>query len=263
MNDSQFDFLPNIKTFLLDMDGTIYSGSHVFPWTVPFLECLNNKGIEYYFLTNNSSLSSSDYVKKLRSFNIPVGENGVITSGDAAIFRLKQLGYTRIYLLGTESLENDFKSNGFILTEKEPDAVVLGFDKTITYKKIVTANNHITAGVPFIATHPDLVCPYEPYPLPDTGAMIKMFEASSGVTPEIIGKPETGMYNSIAAKYGLNKMETAVAGDRLYTDILFGIRNGLKTILVLSGETTVEILNESDVIPDCIFPSLEGIIKYL
>ncbi|MEK6793334.1 MAG: HAD-IIA family hydrolase [Spirochaetota bacterium] len=250
------DLLKNIRCFILDMDGTIYLGSRVFDFTIPFLSALTASGREYLFLTNNSSLSAADYVKKLERLGIPAGKNGVITSGDATIEHLKNAGLTRVFLMGTESLMNDFKHNGFTLTDDKPAAVVLGFDTTITYEKIRTANDLLLSGTPFYATHPDLVCPYLPHPIPDTGAMIKMFEASSGVSPIVIGKPNAPMASAIMRRYGYSLDEIAMVGDRLYTDVKFGLNNGFASILVLSGETDSAMLGESGIAPDHVFSDI-------
>lgn len=257
-----FDRLKKIKCFILDMDGTIYLGSRVFDCTLPFLASLSDGGRDYLFLTNNSSLSAGDYLKKLERLGVPAGR-GVITSGDATIAHLKQNGISRVYLMGTESLMTDFTKSGITLTADAPQAVVLGFDTTITYEKIRTANDLLRAGVPFFATHPDFVCPFHPYPIPDTGAMIKMFEASSGVSPTIIGKPEAPMADAIMRRYGFALDEIAMVGDRLYTDVKFGIANGFMSILVLSGETDRTMLEKSGLTPDFVFDDVGALGRAL
>ncbi|MBI4977886.1 MAG: HAD-IIA family hydrolase [Spirochaetes bacterium] len=253
--------LKRIRCFLLDMDGTIYLAGRVFPETVPFLDMLTDRSIRYLFLTNNSSLSAGDYRKKLKKMSIPVSSDGVFTSGDATAVYLKKQGVSRVYLLGTGSLRRDFRRCGIAHTEKDPEAVVLGFDLTLTYAKLKKANDLICSGVPFYATHPDLVCPFHPHPLPDAGAMAKLLEASSGKTPTVIGKPYAPMADALIERYGLSRGEIAMVGDRLYTDIRFGTLNGFASILVLSGETTRAMADAGDIRPDYIFDDIGALGK--
>lgn len=255
--------LRTIKFLFLDMDGTIYLASTLFSYTNTFLKGIADRGVGHAFLTNNSSLSRADYVAKLARLGVAATDNDVFTSGDATILYLKKRGYEAVYLLGTKSLEKDFEANGIRLTSKRPDAVVLGFDKTLTYEKLVIANNLLCEGVPFIATHPDFVCPFQPHPIPDTGAMIRLFEASAGVSPVVIGKPERPMFEALLSRYNVKEDEVAMVGDRLYTDVRFGNENGFMSILVLSGETTEAMVRESEITPSFVFPTVMDLLPHL
>lgn len=255
--------LKRVKFLLLDMDGTIYLAKELFSFTNPFLEKMQKIGMPYLFLTNNSSISTSQYMNKLENIGVLCSEHGVFSSADAAKLYLANEGYKKLYLLGTPGLEDDFRDSGFILSESAAEAVVLAFDKTLTYEKLQTANNMLLDGLPYFATHPDLVCPYSPHPIPDTGAMIKLLEASSGRTPLIIGKPSKIMFEMIMRKYELKPEETAMIGDRLSTDIRFANENGAVSILVLSGETDERMLKESDVQPHFVFDDLAALGNYL
>jgi NagD protein len=257
------DRLRAIRSFLLDMDGTIYLGHRLFEFTNPFLRRLRETGRRYVFLTNNSSLSAADSVAKLRRMGVDCPDDGVYTSGDATRELLRARGWRRVYLLGTPSLERDFAADGFELTHERPDAVVLGFDQTLTYEKIRRANDLLVEGVPYLATHPDFVCPFEPHPIPDVGAMIRLFEASCGRTPEVVGKPCAPMYESLERRYGLERATTAMVGDRLYTDIPFGLKNGFAAVLVLSGETTPEMLEKGEFRPDHVLRDLGQLLEIL
>lgn len=239
------------------MDGTIYIAGRLFDYTNAFLDTLERNGIKRLFLTNNSSLSNRDYLKKLRTLGVHALDDDVYTSADATKVYLKTKGYTKIYLMATPSLEEEFASEGFVLTKESPHAVVLAFDKTLNYEKMVIANNLLMQNIPFIATHPDMVCPYEPYPIPDTGSMLKLFKGSSGRDAEIIGKPSVHMCESIIEKYGFKREEIAMVGDRLTTDIRFGKENNILSILVFSGETTPQMLAVSEVKPDLVFESIK------
>ncbi len=259
------DKLKNIETFLLDLDGTFYLGDQLFPWSLPFVDAMERLGKRFIFVTNNSSQNGDYYVNKIRNLGATITTEQVFTAGQATIFYLKKYNYPKkIYLVGTPALEQEFSEAGFILTKKDPETVVLGFDLTLTYEKLQTACAFIRQGVPFIATHPDFNCPTPEGPIPDCGAMIALITASTGVKPKIIGKPYPEMIEALRAKYGLEDASTiAMVGDRLYTDIAMGNAAGITSILVLSGEATLDDVKESDVKPDVIIENLGDITRVL
>lgn len=257
--------LQNIETFLLDLDGTFYLGSQLFPWSIPFVELMEKQGKRFVFVTNNSSQNGKYYVNKLRKLGVNITEEQVFTAGQATIFYLKKYNYPKkLYLVGTPALEEEFTEAGFILTKDDPETVVLGFDMTLTYEKLEIACSLIRKGIPFIATHPDFNCPTPHGPIPDCGAMIALITASTGVKPKIIGKPYPEMVEALRAKYGLEDPHTvAMVGDRLYTDIAMGVAAGINSILVLSGEATLEDLENSEIKPDFVLENLGEIVKAL
>ncbi len=255
--------LHEINTFLLDMDGTIYLGDRLFDCTLPFLELLRRQNKRYFFLTNNSSRNKGAYLEKLTRLGVPVENDSVFTSGEATTIYLnaKKPG-ARVYLCGTPSLEAEFTEANFILTDREPDYAVLGFDQTLTYEKLVKLCDFVRAGLPFIATHPDFNCPVEGGFIPDIGAMLALVRASTGREPDyIVGKPNRGIIDALAQKYALSLSNMAMVGDRLYTDIAVGRNAGITSILVLSGESTREDLISSPVKPDYVFDDLSGIFE--
>jgi HAD superfamily hydrolase (TIGR01450 family) len=247
------NILKPIKCFLMDMDGTIYLGSKLLPGAKDWLALLNAYRIPYYFLTNNSSHSRLEYADKLNGLGLRVSEDQIFTSGEAtAIYLNKHFPKARVYVVGVPSLEGEFKQHGFVLTEDEPDVVVLGFDITLTYEKIWKLSDLIVAGKPYIATHPDINCPTEKGFKPDIGAMIELFAVSTGRRPDvIIGKPYAPIVRSLEEKVGIPVDQLCMVGDRLYTDIALG-QWGIKTALVLSGETKAEDLEGSQFLPDII-----------
>jgi HAD superfamily hydrolase (TIGR01450 family) len=258
--------LGKIKNFLIDMDGTIYLGQKLLPGAKDFWSYVNSDGRKGVFLTNNSARAPKDYVQKLAGMHIPAAEEQIVTSGDAAIWHLKKhFPGQGVYLLGTPLLHAYLEQAGIPIvngTEQKPGAVLLGFDMTLTYEKIRTAYGWIMQGVPFLATHPDILCPAENGSIPDAGAMICMFEAATGVSPVILGKPCEPMAKAILEKFGFRPEETAMIGDRLYTDIAFANRNNMTGILVLSGETTEEEYKaQNKVKADYVFPSVRGLTQ--
>ncbi|MEW8974331.1 MAG: HAD-IIA family hydrolase [Tissierellaceae bacterium] len=254
--------------FLLDMDGTIYLGDELIDGAKGFLETIKNKGKRYIFLTNNSSKNKETYVEKLNKLGIEATEEEVFTSGEATTMYLKNKKKgARIYLLGTRALEEEFEREGFILERerhKEIDYVVLGFDTTLTYEKLWAACEYIHEGVEYIATHPDFNCPLpDDRFMPDAGAMAALIESSTGKVPKIIGKPNKEIVESITFKYGLDKDDMVIVGDRLYTDIKTGENAGIASVLVYSGETKREDYENSKTRADYVFNSVKDIIDIL
>ncbi|OIJ12570.1 HAD family hydrolase [Anaerobacillus alkalilacustris] len=260
--------IKNIKCFLLDMDGTIYLDNHLIDGALDFLQNLELNQKQYIFLTNNSSENKKAYQEKLANLGLIIDEDQVFTSGEATSWYIKNLKKdAKVFLLGTPFLEEEFNKAGFTLVKSrddKPDFFVLGFDTTLTYEKILVACDFIREGVPFIATHPDLTCPLSNgQSMPDAGAMISMFEAATGKRPQIIGKPNVFNIEVITKKYGLQKDEIAMVGDRLYTDIKMGVDAGITTFLVLTGETTLQMYEDSTIQADYVLGSVKDLGKLI
>ncbi|MFW6267087.1 MAG: HAD-IIA family hydrolase [Halanaerobium sp.] len=245
--------LNQIKFFILDMDGTIYLEQDILAGSLDFLAELESADKNYIFLTNNSSKNRADYQHKLKQMQIEVSAEKIINSGEITASYLAEQGKKRakrIYLLGTESLKEEMERFGHqIVNDQEKirekadrvDYVVLGFDKTLNYKKLWDAHQLILSGVNYVATHPDLVCPLSGGKTqPDTGAMIELLAASTGKRPLIVGKPSKLTVDYILKRFDLKKSELAMVGDRLYTDMRMAHDAGITGILVLSGETKRE-----------------------
>ena len=258
------EILKKKKLFVLDMDGTFYLGDRLIEGSLGFLERLKEKGVEFLFFTNNSSKNSSFYKKKLAGMGCFVDEAEIVTSGDVTIKYLNENYPGKgVYLMGTELLEESFRTRGIRLTEEKPDIVVLGFDTTLTYEKITKACTFIRNGAMFLATHLDYNCPTEDGFIPDCGAMCAMVEASTGVKPKFLGKPFRETVDMIKLITGMKGEELAFVGDRLYTDIATGVKNGITGILVLTGETKLPDVEKSEIKPDYIFESLAALGKAL
>lgn len=257
--------LCNIKHIALDMDGTIYNGNTLFPFTISFLENLKKMGIGYSFLTNNPSRSINDYLLHLRKMGIVASPEEMYTATLATIDYLKK-NYPekkRLFILGTPSMNKEFESAGFVLTQDSPndipDAVVVGFDKTLTYPRLCRAAWWISQNILFVATNPDKVCPTDqPVILVDCGSICASLEHATGKAPDIvIGKPHPRMLDGILQRYGLNPSQIAMVGDRIYTDIRMAHDAGTLSVLVLSGETTIETVSNAELKPDIITNDLE------
>ena len=258
--------LKRTKLFLFDMDGTLYLGNRLFDFTEELLRSIRESGGRYMFMTNNSSKSVIDYVKKLDSLGIKAEYEDFITSSQAtAYFLKKEHKDSRLYVSGTESLKKEFIKEGFTLTEnaEDTDCIVLGFDTELSFKKLHDVSYLLCTrkDIPYFATNPDYVCPTEFGSVPDCGSVADMLYNVSKRRPVFIGKPEPLMPLLAMEMTGYSKEETAVIGDRIYTDVKSGLNAGVLSILVMSGETTREILDESKDKPDLVLESAEEIIS--
>ena len=252
------------ECFLFDLDGTVYLGDHLLPGTRELFVYLDDHSIPYLFLTNNSSRSRRDYSKKLIGFGLQAPEDKIISSGMAtAIYLKKKKPGARIYLVGTPSLEEEFRIFGFELVQEDPDFVVLGFDTTLTYQKIHKLTNLVSEGRPYVATHPDINCPTHEGFMPDIGAMMALVKSSTGREADVvIGKPNPPMVEAIVELTGFEPGQLTMVGDRLYTDIAMA-KAGIKTILVLSGETKRGDIPNAPYKPDLVCENLHELLQYI
>ncbi|HEC22567.1 MAG TPA: HAD-IIA family hydrolase, partial [Chloroflexi bacterium] len=236
------------------MDGTLTLGERLLPGARRFLDLLDANDIGYLLLTNNSSKHRGLYAARLRRLGLAVPEERIFTSGEATALTLRRRKPgARVFLVGTPALEEEFRRHGFTLTADAPEYVVLGFDTTLTYRKLWQLCDFVRAGLPYIATHPDLNCPVEGGYMPDIGATIAFVEASTGRRPDVIvGKPNPPIVEALMERAGGLPVEAlCMVGDRLYTDIALGA-TGMKTVLVLTGETRREDLEGSPYRPDLV-----------
>ena len=257
--------LAGIRHVALDMDGTIYMGMSLFDYTIPFLNSLKEMGITYSFLTNNPSTSIPDYLKKLAGMGIEATEEEMYTTALATIDYIKTNypAARRLFLLGTPSMISEFEKAGFESVadsaEERPDMLVVAFDKTLEYSRLCRAAYWAQQGLPYIATNPDRVCPTDqPTVLVDCGSICKCIEHATGRQPDIVlGKPDPNMLTGVQARYGVKPEQVAMVGDRIYTDIEMAHNAGAFGVLVLSGETTLQIADEAPRQPDLIADSIE------
>lgn len=257
--------LTKIKRVVFDMDGTIYKGGTVFPFTVNVFETLEKIGVDYTFLTNNSSRSAKDYLEKVLKLGLKATPDNISTSATATFFYLKQ-NYPKvkkIYVLGTASLREEFVEHGYEMIDEynetdEPELVVVAFDTTLTYDRLCKATYWIGEGKPYIATHPDTVCPTDLKTiLVDCGAVQALIENVTKRRPEAApGKPSAAMIGSIMDKYGLAPDEVIMVGDRIYTDLEMARRAKVVGVLVLTGEATIETLKESGLTPELVLDDI-------
>ena len=256
--------LRQIAHVALDMDGTIYKGGTLFACTQPFLEQMHALGIGCTFLTNNPSKSTADYLAHLAKMGLRATADELYTSTQATIdyLRAEHPGVRKLFALGTPSMLSQLRDAGFGLTaddaKDEPDAVVVGFDLTLTYARVCRASWWIKQGKLFVATNPDRVCPTDqPTVLVDCGSICAMIEKAAGRGPDkVLGKPDPTMLSGILHRHGLRPNQIAMVGDRIYTDMLMAHRAGALGVLVLTGEATAAEAGQADDPPDLVVPSL-------
>jgi HAD superfamily hydrolase (TIGR01457 family) len=259
--------IKSIKLFLFDMDGTLYIGEKLFSFTKELLKVIRQTGRDYLFVTNNSSRSVEDTAKKLVRLGVEAESGDFFTSSQATIHYLKNnMPNAVLYVGGTKSLAEELRKGGFAVSDNldEVTCIVMGNDTELTFKKLDDISRLLlTKNVSYIATNPDLVCPTEYGSVPDCGSVCQMIYNATGKKPVFIGKPEPLMIELAMKLKGVKPEETAVVGDRIYTDIKSGINAGAVTILVMSGETTEKILSESTDKPDIVMNSGEEILNIL
>lgn len=257
-HEELMDKLRKIKHVALDMDGTIYMGSTLFPFTKQFLSDLSNNGIGYSFLTNNPTKSQSDYLQKLKKLGIEADPEAMYTSSIATIeyLKVKFPDAKNLFILGTPSMISEFEAAGYISLSEDtsirPDVLVVAFDTTLVYKRLCAASWWASQGIPYIATNPDRVCPTDlDTVLVDCGSLCKCIEHATGRCPDIvIGKPNPDMLEGIKHMYNLDGEEIAMCGDRIYTDVATAQNAGAFGVLVLSGESTLLDVEKAERKPD-------------
>ncbi len=259
--------LSEIRHFALDMDGTLYRGGTLFPFTRQFLKTLADLGIGHTFFTNNSSKSVRDYVVHLAGMGIEARAEQFQTSTLATIAYLKRnySGCGRVFFVGTESMIGEFEEAGFSACDENPDLVVVGFDPALSFPQLCRAGYWIAKGKPFVATHPDRVCPTDrPTLLVDCGSVCAALTAATGRAPDaVLGKPHPIMIEEILRRHGLRAEQLAVVGDRVYTDVAMARAVGARGILVLTGETDRREGEAADPPPDLIVDSVGELARRL
>ena len=255
--------LENKKLFLLDMDGTIYLDNDLFDGTLDFLEKVKKNGGRYLFLTNNSSKSVDAYVNKLNKLGINSTKDDFLTSTDATILYINNnFKGKKFYSMGTASFTEQLKDAGVNVTTELSDDIfglVISNDQELNFKKLEHACILLLRGAEYIATNPDWVCPTSFGYVPDCGSFAQMLEHATGRMPLFIGKPKPEMILLAIEKYGYEKSECVMIGDRVYTDIASGYNAGIDTVLVLSGEGTVADAEKSDTPPTYIMENIREI----
>ncbi len=233
--------MDGIKNYLTDMDGVILRGAKLIPGAVEFVQRLRDQEIPFLILTNNSQYTPRDLQERLHYMGLDVPPGAIFTSALAtAQFLHSQRPSGRAYAIGEPGLTTALHDIGYVLTDQDPEYVVLGETTTYSFDRITRAIRLITAGARFIATNPDVMGPGEGGIVPATGAVAALISAATGVKPYYVGKPNPLMMRMALRTLDAHSEDSVMIGDRMDTDIVAGIESGLRTILVLTGVTTHE-----------------------
>lgn len=233
--------MDGIKNYLIDMDGVILRGTRLIPGAVEFLQRLRAQEIPFLILTNNSLYTQRDLQMRLASMGLEVPVEAIFTSALAtAQFLHAQRPAGRAYAIGESGLTTALHDIGYVLTDQDPEYVVLGETTAYSFDRITRAVRFVTDGARFIATNPDVMGPGEGGIVPATGAVAALISAATGVKPYYVGKPNPLMMRTALHTLSAHSEESVMIGDRMDTDIVAGTESGLRTILVLTGVTTRE-----------------------
>lgn len=226
------------KAYLIDLDGTMYRGIEKIEEASDFVKALNDKNIPYLFVTNNSSQKPENVAKKLMSFDIPATKEQVYTTSLAtADYIYEQTPNAKIYMIGEEGLRHALVEKGFELTDESPDYVVIGIDREITYEKLAKACLAVRNGAKFISTNGDIAMPTERGFLPGNGSLTSVISVSTRTKPIFIGKPESIIMEGALHVMNVSAEDAIMVGDNYDTDILAGIHANVDTLLVYTGIT--------------------------
>lgn len=229
------------KAYLTDMDGVLIRGREVIPGAAEFLDRLRQAELEYLVLTNNPVYTPRDLAHRLKIIGMEVPPERIFTSAMAtARFLASQKSHGTAFVIGESGLTEPIHSIGYVITDHDPDYVVLGETNTYNLEQITKAIRLVSAGAHFIATNPDPSGPTESGLVPACGAMAALIEKASGAHPFFVGKPNPSMMRMALNHLGVHSENAVMVGDRMDTDIIAGVESGLETILVLSGISSRE-----------------------
>ena len=230
-----------LKAVLLDLDGTVYLGEAEVPGASDFVRYCGRRGLRCLFVTNRANRPPDVVRDQLRGYGVPCETEDVLTSAQATA---KYLAKGSAYMIGEEGMEQALREQGIRITDQNPDAVVVSYDRQFCYDKLATACRLIGNGAPFVATNPDHRLRFEGRTMPGTGAIVAAVTTGSGVEPEVVGKPGRLIFDMALAMLGCRADEALAVGDNIDTDIGACVASGIRGVLLLTG-----ISRREDVVP--------------
>ena len=219
------------RAILLDLDGTVHRGNQLVPGAKRFIKKARSRGCKVLFVTNRSTHTEDDIIAHLRTLGIPAQDRDILTSARAAAEYLPQ---GRAYCIGEKGLKTALNKAGFVLTARDPEYVIVGLDRRLNYEKLAGACTHILAGARFVVTNPDMYFNTDHGLAPGAGAIAKAIQATTGVDPEIIGKPQTPILEIALTRLKVRREQTVIIGDNPETDVGAGVNFGIRSILLLT-----------------------------
>ncbi len=253
--------LGQIRDLVIDIDGVLWHGSEAFPGVRGLFEFLRRHSIRFVIATNNSARPGSEIVARLATLGVSVSTDEILTSAYATALYLPRLvpRGARVLVVGGEGITEALTRAGYQLVDENPAVVVAGIDFNLTYDKLKRAALAIRHGARFVGTNNDRTLPDSAGLIPGAGSIIAALQIATDVEPIIIGKPQRAMFDLAVEKLGGTPDTTAMLGDRLDTDIQGAERAGLRTILVLTGVTTPDVLARSTIHPHWVFTDLDAL----
>jgi 4-nitrophenyl phosphatase len=254
--------LERVRALLIDLDGVLYRGTTALVGAADFIAFLRARGIAFRLITNNATLTPDQYVAKLGGMGIPVGRDELFTSALATALYLQRQGAAgeSAFVVGEDGLRDALTAVGIRLDGHNPQWVVVGLDRGLTYEKLATASLAVAQGAHFVGSNPDRSFPTEAGLVPGAGALLAVVTATTGVSPTVIGKPQPLMFELAMEALGVTPGETVMLGDRLDTDIEGAAGVGLQSIMVLTGVSTRADLDGSIVQPSLVVDDLPALI---
>jgi NagD protein len=250
----------NIAAYLMDMDGVLIRGTHLIPGADDFIARLRDAGKPFLILTNSSVYTPRDLQARLAHTGLHVVPGEIYTSALATAQFLQNQGPNgRAYVVGEAGLTTALHDVGYVLTDQDPDYVVLGETLSYSFQRLSVAIRLVAAGARFIATNPDVVGPTEEGLIPATGAVAALIAAATGVKPYFVGKPNPLMMRSALRQIGAHSETSVMIGDRMDTDIVAGTEAGMRTILVLTGVTHSSEVNRFPYRPSLVVESVADV----
>jgi len=263
----------NIQALIIDMDGVLWEGTKALPGLIDFFKVLRKKQLPFILATNNASLTQDQYINKLNTMGVSVSANEILTSSMATAHYLsKQVDPKKstAFVIGEEGLRHPLIKKGFTLIDAPynkldgpADFVICGLDRKLSWEKLAEASLHISAGAKFIASNADTTLPTERGPVLGNGAILAAIQAATNISPTVIGKPEAIMYQQAISLLNVTCEHTIAIGDRLNTDILGAVNTGIRSILVLTGISSIDDLSTIDYQPTWVLPDLAAISNAL
>ncbi|CAN5124794.1 HAD-IIA family hydrolase [soil metagenome] len=250
-----------VRTWLSDMDGVLVHEEEAIPGAADFVKRLRERGRPFLLLTNNSIYTARDLQNRLSRGGIDVPVESIWTSALAtAQFLDQQRPGGTAYVIGEAGLTTAMHSIGYVLSERDPDYVVLGETRTYSFEAITTAIRLIERGARFIATNPDPTGPSHQGSIPATGSVAALITRATGVQPYFVGKPNPLMMRSALNRIDAHSESTVMVGDRMDTDVISGLEAGLRTILVLTGSTRPEAIERFPYRPSFVHDSVADLV---
>ena len=256
--------LKNKKIFFIDRDGTLTLNNDMIKNADNFINALKLKNKKYLVVTNNSSKTPAKHLENFNNLGLSLGIENILVSLVSALDYLKGNKLNNIFWIANSEVSSYIESKGFIYDQKKPKAILLTYDTELSYEKLVLSCHLIRKGIPYYATHLDMVCPTPYGDIPDIGTFIDVLETTTNTRPNrIFGKPNSNLIESTLEKYNLSHEDAVIIGDRLYTDIKMAENSKLTSVLVLSGETKREMYEYSSIKADVVVPSVSDLIEFI